>query len=56
MILLAAPISGIFVAAGMASFVAWGIAGRLHPRLGQARLKTAEPLLPGPVIEVETPA
>lgn len=56
MILLAAPISGIFVAAGMASFVAWGIAGRLHPRLGQARLKAAEPLLPGPVIEVETPA
>jgi len=39
LILLAAPISGIFAAAGVASLLAWGIAGRLHPRLGEARLK-----------------
>lgn len=37
-ILLAAPISGIFLASGVASLVAWGIAGRLHPRLGQSKL------------------
>ena len=39
LILLTAPISGIFAAAGIASLLAWGIAGRLHPRLGDARLK-----------------
>ena len=38
-ILLAAPISGIFVGAGVACLIAWGIAGRLHPRLGELRLK-----------------
>jgi len=53
LILLAAPISGIFVAAGAASFVAWGIAGRLHPRLGEARLKPAGPLLPAETGEPE---
>ncbi|MCX7560335.1 MFS transporter [Sulfitobacter sp. F26204] len=41
LILLAAPISAIFAAAGIASLLAWGIAGRLHPRLGEARLKPA---------------
>ncbi len=46
LILLAAPISGIFAAAGAASLLAWAIAGRLHPRLGQARLVPAtEPSL-----------
>jgi ACDE family multidrug resistance protein len=39
LILLTAPISGIFAAAGIASLLAWGVAGRLHPRLGEARLK-----------------
>ena len=39
LILLTAPISGIFAAAGIASLLAWGIAGRLYPRLGDARLK-----------------
>ena len=53
LILLAAPISGIFVAAGAASFVAWGIAGRLHPRLGEARLKPAAPLIPAETAEAE---
>jgi hypothetical protein len=41
LILLVVPISGIFTAAGVASLLAWGIAGRLHPRLGEARMKSA---------------
>ena len=48
LVLLAAPISGIFAAAGAASLLAWGIADRLHPRLGETRIKampnTAPPL------------
>lgn len=39
LVLLAAPISGIFAAAGAASLLAWGVAGRLHPRLGETRIK-----------------
>ncbi len=39
LILLAAPISGIFAAVGTAHLLAWVIAGRLHPRLGETRLK-----------------
>ncbi|MDB4558987.1 MFS transporter [Amylibacter sp.] len=39
LVLLAAPISGVFAIAGAACFVAWGVAGRLHPRLGKARLR-----------------
>ena len=38
-ILLAAPISGIFAGAGFACLMAWGIVRRLHPRLGESRLK-----------------
>jgi hypothetical protein len=38
LVLLVFPVNGIFVAAGAACFVAWGIAGQLHPRLGQRRL------------------
>lgn len=38
-LLLAVPVSGIFAATGSACLVAWVIAGRLHPRLGEARLK-----------------
>jgi hypothetical protein len=41
LILLVAPITGVFAAAGVASLIAWQIAGRLHPRLGTARLKPA---------------
>ena len=44
LILLSAPISGIFAAAGVASLLAWGIAGRLHPRLGENRMKPVKPL------------
>lgn len=39
LVLLVAPISGIFAAAGAACLLAWTIAGQLHPRLGKARLK-----------------
>jgi len=38
LILLAAPISGIFAAVGAASLLAWAIAGQLHPRLGASRM------------------
>lgn len=42
LILMVAPLSGIFIAGGAALFAAWGIAGRLHPNLGRKRL-TPEP-------------
>jgi hypothetical protein len=38
LVLLVAPVSGIFAAGGLALFVAFAIATRIHPRLGQARL------------------
>ncbi|MFC6636684.1 MFS transporter [Sulfitobacter sp. JBTF-M27] len=41
LVLLAAPIWGIFLASGALSLTAWGIAGRLHPRLGKQRLQPA---------------
>ncbi|MGR3397107.1 MFS transporter [Pseudooceanicola nanhaiensis] len=37
-VLLAAPVSGVFLAGGAALLGAWGLATRLHPRLGQARI------------------
>ena len=46
LVLLAAPISGIFAAAGAACLVAWTIAGRLHPRLGETRLAPQPELAP----------
>lgn len=43
LVLLVAPVPGIFAAGGAALLMAWAIAGRLHPRLGRARrpLQTA---------------
>lgn len=38
-VLLVAPITGIFALAGGACLIAWGLAGNLHPRLGEARIK-----------------
>jgi MFS family permease len=38
-ILIALPISGIFGVVGLGMFLAFGIAGRLHPRLGVQRLR-----------------
>jgi MFS family permease len=37
LVLLAAPVSGVFAVLGLAMFAAAGIATRLHPRLGAAR-------------------
>lgn len=36
-VLLVAPVSGIFATAGVALFGAWAIAGKLHPQLGKNR-------------------
>jgi ACDE family multidrug resistance protein len=41
LVLLVAPITGIFALAGGACLVAWALTGKLHPRLGEARLKPA---------------
>ena len=38
LILLAFPLSGIFVAGGLALVSNWVLAGKLHPRLGHARI------------------
>ncbi|WP_375691204.1 MFS transporter [Pseudooceanicola sp. LIPI14-2-Ac024] len=42
-VLLVAPISGIFLACGAGLIGAWGLARNLHPRLGQARV-SVEPV------------
>jgi MFS transporter, ACDE family, multidrug resistance protein len=39
LVLLAAPLPGVFMACGAGLWLAWGIAGRLHPRLGRARIR-----------------
>ena len=52
LVLLVTPISGIFVVSGLASLIAWRIAGTLHPRLGAKRMvevpdpASASPLTP----------
>lgn len=52
LVLLVTPISGIFVVSGLASLIAWRIAGTLHPRLGAKRMvevpdpEPASPLTP----------
>lgn len=38
LVLQAAPIAGIFAVCGVGLIAAWGIAGRLHPRLGGQRM------------------
>lgn len=38
MVLLVAPVSGVFLAGGLGLLSTWILAGRLHPRLGQARI------------------
>lgn len=38
LVLLAAPVSGVFVAGGAGLLAAWKLAQGLHPRLGQARI------------------
>ena len=55
LVLLVAPVPGVFVAGGLALLASFGLAGRLHPRLGRARIGVepakssggAEPLTAG---------
>jgi len=54
LVLLAAPISGIFIAGGGALVGAWFLSGKLHPRLGQARLNIEHAPKP-PLVIVEMP-
>jgi hypothetical protein len=37
LVLLVAPLPGIFIAGGLGLLASWAVAGRLHPRLGVAR-------------------
>jgi len=50
LVLLVAPLSGAFAAAGIGLLTAWSIARRLHPRIGAKREKrlhmAVEPLAP----------
>ncbi len=45
LVLLAAPVAGVFAAGGVALGMAWALAGRLHQRLGVARGARPEPPL-----------
>ena len=38
LVLLVAPVAGVFAVGGLALFGAWVVAGRLHPRLGRSRV------------------
>jgi len=38
LVLLAAPVTGVFLAGGAGLLAAWGLANKLHPRLGRARI------------------
>jgi fucose permease len=37
LVLAVAPVAAVFTACGAAMWLAWAVAGTLHPRLGQAR-------------------
>ncbi len=52
-VLLVLPIAGIFTVTGLLCLTAWGIAGRLHPRLGEKRL---QPVAMPPVPDLADPA
>ncbi|MFN3825954.1 MAG: MFS transporter [Pseudorhodobacter sp.] len=39
LVLLVSPVAGVFGACGLGMWIAWTIAGRLHPRLGAPRSK-----------------
>ncbi len=45
LVLLVAPLSGVFAAAGAGLIAAWAIAGSLHPRLGAKKIQTVAPLV-----------
>lgn len=37
LVLAVSPLAGVFAATAAALLFAWGLAGRLHPRLGEKR-------------------
>lgn len=37
LVLLVAPVAGVFAAGGIALFGAWAVSARLHPRLGEPK-------------------
>lgn len=39
LVLLVSPVAGVFGACGVGMWIAWAIAGRLHPRLGAVRAR-----------------
>lgn len=41
LVLLFAPVSGVFVASGASLLAAWALSAKLHPRLGRARIRIA---------------
>jgi ACDE family multidrug resistance protein len=43
LVLLISPVSGVFVAGGTGLLMAWVLANKLHPRLGQARISIEGP-------------
>jgi cyanate permease len=49
LVLMVAPISGVFALAGMGCFVCWVLAGKLHPRLGAARMVPVDVPEPAPL-------
>lgn len=49
LVLMVVPLTGVFVAGGVGLMSAWGLAGKLHPRLGHARV-TVEGASSGPEI------
>jgi ACDE family multidrug resistance protein len=57
LVLLVAPVSGVFVAGGMGLLAAWGLADKLNPRLGRARISIegsgAGPQVDAPELGVE---
>ena len=49
LVLLFAPVAGIFAVAGIALLGAWQLAAHLHPRLGRERIAMSEPGFGAPV-------
>ncbi|WP_322889943.1 MULTISPECIES: MFS transporter [unclassified Yoonia] len=41
LVLLFAPVAGVFVASGASLLAAWALSSKLHPRLGRARIRIA---------------
>lgn len=46
LVLLVAPVPFVFAAMGAGLLGCWGMAGKLHPRLGARRLQPSPPLMP----------